>query len=215
MVLGVSGVPAMPRPSESTHGIADIGLLAAVLVGLWIGKELVLQVAVVGSLDLLAAGVTLLTIGLGRRVLAPLAAGRSARRRNAHIAALRDRFCAPDNDRFLPMNRPWIAGAGSGDPPRPFDPQAAATFLRLLEFEDPYAALRCAGLRECDVLAWLAAGLERAPEGDPRRDFAMQAMEFLRSRRGRRRPMLAGEPRAPMPDGAARPERPRDEMIVT
>ncbi len=114
MVLGVSGVPAMPRPSESTHGIADIGLLAAVLVGLWIGKELVLQVAVVGSLDLLAAGVTLLAIGLGRRVLAPLAAGRSARRRNAHIAALRDRFCAPDNDRFLPMNRPWIAGAGSG-----------------------------------------------------------------------------------------------------
>jgi hypothetical protein len=205
----------MSRPSDSTPGIADLALPLAVLVGLWMGEELVLQVAVIGLLYLIAAGALLLAVALGRQVLAPWAARWHARRRRAYIEGLRASLHVPGNDRLLPMISPCISGDQVGDPPRPFDPQAAARFLRLLEFGDPYAALRGAGLRECDVLAWLAAGLERAPEDDPRRDFAMQALEFIRRRRSRTRPMLAGEPHALTPDGAARPGRRRDEMIVT
>lgn len=204
----------MSRPSDSTPGIADLALLLAVLVGIRMGKELVLQVAVIGLLDLIAAGALLLAVALGRRVLAPWAARWRARRRKAYIEGLRAALHIPGSDRLLPMISPCISGDRGGDPPRPFDPQAAARFRQLLEFGDPYAALSGAGLRECDVLAWLDAGLNRAPEGDPRRDFAMQVLEFVRRRRSRRGLMMAGEPHALMPDGIAHPERRCDEMIV-
>jgi hypothetical protein len=204
----------MPRPSASTHGIADIAAFVAVLVGIWIGKELALQVAVIGLLDLIAAGATLLAIVLGRRVLAPGTSWWRARRRKAYIEVLRDSFCTPGRARHLPMISPCISSDQGDDPPRPFDPQAAARFLRLLESGDPDAALRGAGLRECDVLAWLAAGLNPAPDGEPLRVFAMQVLDFIRRPRSLRRPMLCGEPQAPMLDGVAHPERRHDELIV-
>jgi hypothetical protein len=113
------------------------------------------------------------------------------------------------------MIAPRIARAQGSDPPRPFDPQAAARFREVLEFGDPYTALRAAGLRECDVLAWLDAGLSWAPEGDPRRDFAMQVLEFIGRRRSRRGRMMTSEPQAPMLVGLAHPERRRDEINVS
>jgi hypothetical protein len=204
----------MSRPSDSNHGIADIALLLAALVGTWMGKELVLQVAVIALLDLIAASVLLLAVALGRLVLAPRVARWRARRRKAYVEALRATFHVPGSDHLLPMISPCISGDPGGDPPRPFDPQAAARFRRILEFGDPYAALRGAGLRECDVLAWLDAGLNRAPEGDPRRDFALQVLEFIRRRRSRGGLMMDGEPHAPMLDGVASPERRSDEIIV-
>ena len=117
-----------------------------------------------------------------------------------------------NRDRLLPSIAPRISSDQGGDPPRPFDPQAAARFREVLEFGDPYTALRAAGLRECDVHAWLDAGLSLAPEADPRRDFAIQILEFILRRQSRRGPMRAGEPHVPMLGGVAHPER-RDDGI--
>jgi hypothetical protein len=205
----------MSRPSDSNHGIAHLALLLPAVVGSWMGKALVLQVAIIGLLDLIAAGVLLLALDLGRQVLAPRTARWRARRRKAYVEGLRAALHVPGNGRLLPMISPCLSNDPGSDPPRPFDPQAAARFRQLLEFGDPYAALRGAGLRACDVLAWLEAGLNRPPEGDPRRDFAMQVLEFIRRRRSRRGLMRDGEPHAPMPDGLALPERRSDEMIVS
>jgi hypothetical protein len=225
----------MSRPSDSPSDIVAIGLLAAVAVGTLINKELALQcglaviglinlikelafeVAVIGLIDLIAAGVMLLAIALGLRALAPCLAPwrtrRRARRQEAHLKRLRDTFCAQGNgrDRRLPRIAPRISSDQGGDRPRPFDPRAAARFREVLEFADPYAALRAAGLRKCDVRAWLDAGLSWAPEGDPRRDFAIQILEFI-LRRQPEGPMMAGAPHAPMLGGVAHPER-RDDGI--
>lgn len=208
----------MSRPSNSDIDIVDIGFAVAV-VGTLIGKELVLQVAVTGLIDLIAAGVMILAVALGRRVLAPCLAPwearRHARRREAYFEGLRDTFYAQGNDHLLPRIAPCISRDQGSDPPRPFDPQAAARFREVLEFGDPHTALRAAGLRECDVRAWLDAGLSWAPEGDPRRDFAMQILEFIRRRQSRRGPMMAGDPHAPMLGGVAHPKRRRDEINVS
>jgi hypothetical protein len=226
----------MSRPSNSTSDIVAIGLIAAVVVGALMNKELALQcgfaiiglvdlikelafeVAVIWLIDLVAAGVMLLTVALGLRVLAPCLAPWGARRRarcrEAHLKRLRDTFCAQgnDRDRLLPRIAPRISSDQGGDRPRPFDPQAAARFREVLEFGDPYIALRVAGLCKCDVRAWLDAGLSWAPEGDPRRDFAIQILEFILRRQSRRGPMMAGAPHAKMLGGVALPER-RDDRI--
>jgi hypothetical protein len=232
----VSGIHAMSRPSNSTSDIVAIGLVAAVAVGALIDKELALQcglaliglvdlikelafeVALIGLIDLIAAGVMLLAVALGLRALAPCLAPwgsrRRARRREAHLKRLRDTVCARGNnrDRLLPSIAPRISSDQGGDPPRPFDPQAAARFREVLEFGDPYIALRAAGLRKCDVHAWLDAGLSWAPEADPRRDFAIQILEFILRWQSRRGPMRASEPHVPMLGGVAHPER-RDDGI--
>jgi hypothetical protein len=221
----------MSRPSNSDSGSGDIGFAVAAMVGVLVVKELGLQGAVFGLIGLIkegavfgligliAAGVFLLAIALGCRVLAPCLAPwkarRRARRREARLEGLRDTFCAKGNDHLLPMISPRISRDQGSDPPRPFDPQAAARFREVLEFGDPCTALRAAGLRESDVLAWLDAGLSWAPEGDPRRDFAMKILEFHWRRRSRRGLMIAGEPHAPMLGGLAHPGRRRDEINVS
>jgi hypothetical protein len=63
--------------------------------------------------------------------------------------------------------------------------------------------------------AWLDAGLSWAPEGDPRRDFAIQGLEFIRRRQRRRGLMMAAAPHAPTLGGLAHPRRRRDQIDVS
>jgi hypothetical protein len=152
----------MSRPSDSTSDNRNIWFLVAALVATLIVqglglqgavpglidpiKELVLETAVIGLIDLIGAGVMLLAVALGLRILAPLwapwKARRRARRRKVYLEGLRDTFCARGNDPLLPVISPCISSARGNDPPRPFDPQAAARFREVLEFGDPYTALR-------------------------------------------------------------------------
>jgi len=221
----------MSRPSNSDSDSGNFGFAVAATVGVLVVKEFGLQGAVFdfiglikdgavfGLIGLITDGVLLLAIAMGCRALAPCLASRKARRRarrrEAHLEGLQNTFRAKGNDHLLPMISPRIPRDQDSDPPRPFDPQAAARFLEVLEFGDPCTALRAAGLRESDLLAWLNAGLSWAPEGDPRRDFAMEIREFLRRRPSRQGLMIAGEPHAPMLGGPAHPGRRRDEINVS
>ena len=154
----------MSRSSNSTSDGVGIWLLAAVAVGILINqgwalqcglavigligllKELALELAVIGLIDLIVVGVMILAGALGLRILAPClapwGARRRARRREARLKRMRDTCCGRGNGHLLPVLSPCTSGDRDGDPPRPFDPQAAARFREAIEFAEP--TRRCA-----------------------------------------------------------------------